>query len=78
MHPQDQSLRRETENAAKVNGKRVKGFRLYFINGPRIIHLISWHQIREHHDSAADFSLLKDAGLIPEDMVRLCVIVLLF
>ncbi len=54
--------------------KEVKGFRFYLINGARIIHLISWHQIQEHQELAADLSRLKDAGLIPEDRVRLCVI----
>lgn len=40
----------------KGEWKEVKGFRLYLINGPRIIHLISWHQLKEHHELAADLS----------------------
>lgn len=58
----------------KGDWQEVKGFRLYLIDGERISHLISWHQIKEDKELAADLLKIKDAGLIPEDKVRICVI----
>ena len=54
--------------------QEVKGFRLYLLDGKRICHLISWHQIKDDKELAADLLKIKDAGLIPEDKVRICVI----
>jgi len=58
----------------KGDWQEVKGFRLYLLDGERIIHVISWHQIKEDKELAADLLRIKDAGLIPEDKVRICVI----
>jgi len=52
----------------------VKGFRLYLLDNQRIIHLISWHQIKSDKQLASDLSQIKQAGLIPEDRLRICVI----
>jgi hypothetical protein len=52
----------------------VKGFRLYLLDGKRINHLISWHQIKDDKELAADLLKIKNAGLIPEDKVRICVV----
>ena len=54
--------------------KESKGFRFYLIDSSEIVHLISWHQIGTDDDLAAALQTLKDAGLIPEGSVRLCVI----
>ncbi len=54
--------------------KEIKGFRLYLIDGQSIIHLISWHQVCDDHELSSDLLELKDAGLIPEDKIRLCII----
>ena len=58
----------------KGEWKEVKGFRLYLLGGERIIHLISWHQIKTDKQLAADLLQIKQAGLIAEDKVRICVI----
>jgi hypothetical protein len=54
--------------------KEIKGFRLYLLDGQNIIHLISWHQVCDDHELSSDLLELKDAGLIPEDKIRLCII----
>ena len=54
--------------------KEAKGFRIYLIDGIRIIHLISWHQVQNNEELAEALLEIKKAGLIPEDKVRLCII----
>jgi len=54
--------------------EEVKGFRFYLIEKHRIIHLMSWHQIGTADELASALSTIKQAGLIPEDRVRLCVV----
>jgi hypothetical protein len=66
--------RRARRPTWKGQWREVKGFRFYLIDGERIVHLLSWHQI--HHETELGEALkeVKDAGLIPEDRVRLCVV----
>ena len=52
----------------------AKGFRLYLLDGDRIVHVLSWHQVQSEDDVGKALKKIKDAGLIPEDTVRLCVI----
>jgi len=58
----------------KGEWKEVKGFRMYLLDNKDIIHLISWHQIKNDKELANDLLEIKQAGLIPEDKVRICVI----
>jgi len=58
----------------KGEWKEVKGFRMYLLDNDRIIHLISWHQIKNDKELAADMLQIKHAGLIPEEKVRICVV----
>jgi len=58
----------------KGEWKEAKGFRVYLIDSNKIIHLISWHQIQNDKEFAEALRTIKDAGLIPEDTVRLCAI----
>ena len=58
----------------KGEWKEVKGFRIYLINNGKIDHLISWHQIKSDKELGNDLLEIKQAGLIPEDKVRICVI----
>jgi hypothetical protein len=58
----------------KGEWKEAKGFRLYLLDEDRIDHLISWHQIESHQDLAEALKIIKRAGLIPEESVRLCVV----
>ena len=52
----------------------AKGFRFYLIDDERIEQLISWHQMGNEQAFGAAFRQVKEAGLIPEDQVRLCAI----
>jgi hypothetical protein len=52
----------------------VKGLRLYLVDKDRIEQLISWHQIGTSQDLGAALRAIKEAGLVPEDRVRLCVV----
>jgi len=58
----------------KGEWKEVKGFRLYLIDSDRIVHLISWHQVQNDKELAKALLNIKNAGLIPEEKVRLCAI----
>ena len=58
----------------KGEWREVKGFRMYLLDGKRIVHLISWHQIKKDKELAEDLIRIKEAGLIPEDKVRICII----
>jgi hypothetical protein len=54
--------------------KEAKGFRFYLVDRARIVHVLSWYQVGSDEDVGAALKRVKDAGLIPEDRVRLCVI----
>ena len=52
----------------------AKGFRFYLLDGERIVHLLSWHQVQTEAQLGEALQQVKNAGLIPEEHVRLCVI----
>jgi hypothetical protein len=54
--------------------KEAKGFRFYLVDQERIIHMLSWYRVAGDEDVGTALKRVKDAGLIPEDQVRLCVI----
>jgi hypothetical protein len=58
----------------KHEWREAKGFRFYLLDGDRIVHVLSWHQVQNEHDLGKALKKVKDAGLIPEDTVRLCVV----
>jgi hypothetical protein len=58
----------------KGQWREVKGFRFYLVDGERIVHLLSWHQVQNETELGEALKQVKEAGLIPEDRVRLCVI----
>lgn len=62
------------EKRGRGRYKETKGFRLYLIDKPGIVQLVSWHQIREDWELEEKLVVVRDAGLIPEERVRLCVI----
>jgi hypothetical protein len=51
-----------------------KGFRFYLIDNERIVHVLGWHQVQNEAQLGEALKQVKDAGLIPEDQVRLCVV----
>lgn len=58
----------------KGEWREAKGFRIYLVDGDRIVHLLSWHQVQNEEELAASLKRVKEAGLIDETLVRLCVI----
>ena len=54
--------------------REAKGFRFYLVDDERIVHLISWHQMGDEQAFGAALRQVKEAGLIPEDQVRLCAV----
>jgi len=54
--------------------REAKGFRFYLVDDDRIVHLLSWHQIQDEEELFAALIEVKEAGLIPEEQVRLCVV----
>jgi hypothetical protein len=54
--------------------REAKGFRFYLLDGERIVQVLSWHQVQTESDLADALQQVKEAGVIPEDTVRLCVI----
>lgn len=67
--------KKQRANRAHWRGewREAKGFRLYLVNGDRIVHLLSWHQIQTDKECADALRQVKEAGLIDEAAVRLCV-----
>ena len=58
----------------KGEWKEIKGFRLYLVDADEIIHLMSWHQVCTDQQLAQDLLTIKEAGLIPQEKVRLGII----
>jgi hypothetical protein len=52
----------------------AKGFRFYLLDGERIVHLLSWHQVQNEEQLGEALKQIKEAGVIPEEQVRLCVV----
>jgi hypothetical protein len=52
----------------------AKGLRFYLLDGERIVHVLSWHQVQSEEQLGEALKQLKEAGLIPEEQVRLCVV----
>ena len=53
---------------------RSQGFRFYLLDGERIVHVLSWHQVQTEEELGKALQQVKDASVIPEETVRLCVI----
>lgn len=54
--------------------RQAKGFRLFLVDEDRILHLICWHQVQTEEEMGQALQQIQQAGLIPEDRVRLCVV----
>jgi hypothetical protein len=52
--------------------KEAKGFRFYWVDKERLVHVLSWHQVHTDEETAEARRQVKAAGLIPEDQGRLC------
>jgi hypothetical protein len=54
--------------------REAKGLRFSLLDGERIVPVLSWHQVYSEDEVGKALQQVKDAGVIPEDTVRLCVI----
>jgi hypothetical protein len=52
----------------------AKGLRLYLMDGDRIVPVLSWHQGQNEAQLGEALTQGTEAGLIPEEQVRLCVV----
>src|SRR5713101_3332267 len=52
----------------------AKGLRFSLRDGARIVHGLSWHQVQSDEQLGEALKQSKEAGLIPEEQVRLCVV----
>jgi hypothetical protein len=68
--------KRQRARRARWHGewKEAKGFRVYLVDKERIVHVLSWHQIQKDDQVGEALRQVQEAGLIPEEQVRLCVI----
>jgi len=68
--------KKQRANRAHWRGewREAKGFRLYLVEADRIVHLLSWHQIQTDEECAQALRQVKEAGLLDEAAVRLCVV----
>jgi Uncharacterised protein family (UPF0236) len=77
------SARERQEGRRRTRAKRArwrgqwrdaKGFRFYLLDGERIVHVLSWHQVQNDEQLGAALKQIKEAGVIPDEQVRLCVV----
>lgn len=73
-HRPGQAHQRARRARWKHEWREAKGVRLYLLDGDRIVHVLSWHQIQSEHELGEALRQVKEAGLIPTETVRLCVI----
>ena len=71
-HRPGQARRRARRARWKGQWREAKGFRLYLLDGDRIVHLLSWHQVQSEGDVGEALRQGKEAGVIPAEQVRLC------
>jgi hypothetical protein len=69
-----QGLKRAKRARWRGQWRDAKGFRFYLLDGDRIVHLLSWHQVQNEEQLGEALAQVKAAGLIPEAQVRLCVV----
>jgi uncharacterized protein UPF0236 len=54
--------------------RAAKGFRFYLLDGDRLVHLLSWHQVQTEEPLGEALREVKEACLLPEEKVRLWVV----
>ena len=62
------------EGVGRVNTTKPRAFDFYLVDDERIEQLISWHQMGDEQAFGSALRQVKEAGLIPEEQVRLCAI----
>ncbi len=66
-----QGLKRAQRARWRGQWRDAKGFRLYLMDGDRIVHLLSWHQVHNEAQLGEALKQVQEAGVMPEDSVRL-------
>jgi hypothetical protein len=68
--------RRKRAKRARWRGqwRDAKGFRCSLLDGERIVHVLSWHQVQNEAQLGAALKQVQEAGVIPAEQVRLCVV----
>lgn len=68
--------RRQRARRASWRGqwRDAKGFRFYIMDGERIVHLLSWHQVQSEEELGEALRQVKEADIMPQDTVRMCVV----
>jgi hypothetical protein len=68
--------RRTRARRARWRGqwRDAQGFRFSLLDGERIVHVLSWHQVQNEEQLGEALKQIKEAGVIPEEQVRLCVV----
>jgi hypothetical protein len=61
-------------HGGNTHGVKPRGVVFPCSTAIHIVHVLSWHQVQNDHDLGAALQQVKDAGLIPDKTVRLCVI----
>jgi hypothetical protein len=54
--------------------RAAKGCRFSLLDGERIVQVLSWHQVQTEAQLGEALRQVKDAGLLPDESVRLCVV----
>jgi hypothetical protein len=54
--------------------KEAQGFRVYLVDQQRLVPLLSWYQVGRDDDVGEALRRVQEAGLVPEDQVRLGVL----
>ena len=68
--------RRTRAKRARWRGqwRDATGFRFSLLDGERIVHVLSWHQVQNEEQLGEALQQIKEAGVIPEEQVRLYVV----
>lgn len=68
--------RRRRARRASWHGqwRDAKGFRFSLLDDERIVHLLRWHQGQNEEQLGDALQQVKEAGVRPEEQVRLCVV----
>ena len=68
--------RRTRAKRARWRGqwRDAQGLRFSLLDGERIVHVLSWHQVQNEEQLGEALTEIKKAGVIPAEQVRLCVV----
>jgi hypothetical protein len=81
--PRPDSARKPGEGQRRTRAKRArwrgqwrdaKGFRCSLRDGERIVPVRRWHQVHNEEQLGEALQQVKEAGVMPEEQVRLCVV----